>query len=127
MNKVLEECKEKGYITTIKNRRRYIPELNSKNYMEREFGKRMAMNAPIQGSAADIIKIAMIKIDSEIEKANLKSKMLIQVHDELVFEVASGEEEILARIVTENMKNAIEFDVKLDVSDGFGDNWALLK
>ena len=127
MNKILEECKEKGYIKTIKNRRRYIPELNSKNYMEREFGKRMAMNAPIQGSAADIIKIAMIKIDSEIEKANLKSKMLIQVHDELVFEVASGEEEILARIVTENMKNAIEFDVKLDVSDGFGDNWALLK
>ena len=109
------------------NRRRYIPELKSSNFMEREFGKRVAMNAPIQGSAADIIKIAMIKIQNELEERNLKSEMLVQVHDELVFEVPVEEKEVLEELVIRNMTNALKLDVKLDVEGGFGNNWFELK
>ena len=120
-------AKDAGYVVTLSNRRRYIPELKSPVYMQREFGKRTAMNAPIQGSAADIIKIAMINIDQEITKRKLKSKMVFQVHDELVFEVAVDEQEILEELVVEEMKYAAKLKVPLDVSYGFGTNWMEIK
>ena len=104
-----------------------IPEINSKIFMQREFGKRMAMNAPIQGTAADIIKIAMIKIDTEIEQRKLKRKMLIQVHDELVFEIFQGEEDTMTELVRRNMQQAMELDVPLVVDDSFGKNWYEVK
>ena len=127
MDNTIEFCKEAGYVRTMKNRIRYIPDINSKIYMQREFAKRTAMNTPIQGSAADIIKIAMIKVDEELEKASLKSKMLVQVHDELVFEVSKGEEEKLQQIVRSSMENAVKLAVPLVVDDSFGKNWYEVK
>ena len=127
MDKIIDSCKEKGYVSTMENRIRYVPEINSKIFMQREFAKRVAMNTPIQGSAADIIKIAMINVDNEIEKRHLKSKMIVQVHDELVFEVESGEEEILQSIVKEKMENAYKMNVPLVVDDSFGNNWYEVK
>ena len=127
MDNTIEFCKETGYVKTMKNRIRYIPEIKSNVYMQREFGKRMAMNAPIQGSAADIIKIAMIIVDNELEKNNMKSKMLVQVHDELVFEVEKGEEEKLQEIVRNSMQNAVKLSVPLIVDDSFGNNWYEVK
>lgn len=127
MDQTIAFCKENGYVKTIKNRIRYIPEINSKIYMQREFGKRMAMNAPIQGSAADIIKMAMIQVDRALERQHLKSRMLIQVHDELVFEVAKGEEMILKELVEDCMQQAIDLSVPLVVDDSFGKNWYEVK
>ena len=127
MDNTVEYCKENGYVSTMKNRIRYIPEINSNIYMQREFGKRMAMNAPIQGTAADIMKIAMIMVANELKKNNLKSKMLVQVHDELVFECVKGEEEILKTVVREAMENAVKLDVPLLVDDSFGSNWYEVK
>ena len=127
MKEVVRSCKEKEYVKTIKNRIRYIPEINSKIYMQREFAKRMAMNAPIQGSAADIIKIAMIKVSDELRRRNMKSHMLIQVHDELVFEVFKGEEKELQEVVRKNMEHAVELSVPLLVDDSFGKNWYEVK
>ena len=127
MDQTVEFAKEHGYVVTLSNRRRYIPELKSPVYMQREFGKRTAMNAPIQGSAADIIKIAMINIDKEMVRNNLKSKMVFQVHDELVFEVLDEEKEILERIVTEEMEFAFKLNVPLEVDFGFGKNWMEVK
>lgn len=127
MDKTIEFCSQNGYVQTLKNRTRMIPEINSKIFMQREFGKRMAMNAPIQGTAADIIKIAMIKIDTEIEQRKLKSKMLIQVHDELVFEIFQGEEDTMTELVRRNMQQAMELDVPLVVDDSFGKNWYEVK
>ncbi len=127
MDKTIESCKENGYVSTMENRIRYIPEINSKIYMQREFGKRVAMNTPIQGSAADIIKIAMINVDNEIERQGLKSKMIVQVHDELVFEVEAGEEEILQKIVRDKMQTAYKMNVPLEVDDSFGNNWYEVK
>ena len=127
MDETIEFCKNNGYVKTMKNRIRYIPDINSKIYMQREFAKRTAMNAPIQGSAADIIKIAMVKIDNELEERGLRSKMLVQVHDELVFEVESGEEDALKELVERNMENAVKLDVPLIVDDSFGKNWYEVK
>lgn len=127
MDDTIEFCKENGYVRTIQNRIRYIPEINSKIYMQREFAKRMAMNAPIQGTAADIIKIAMIKVDKALEEKKLKSRMLIQVHDELVFEVEKGEEEELKNLVCDCMQNAVDLSVVLEVGDSFGKNWYEVK
>ena len=127
MDNTIEFCKETGYVRTMKNRIRYIPEINSKIYMQREFAKRMAMNAPIQGSAADIIKIAMINVDKKIDELKLKSKLLVQVHDELVFEVAKGEEETLQKLVRDEMQNAYKLDIPLIVDDSFGKNWYEVK
>ncbi|MGM9970125.1 MAG: DNA polymerase I [Anaeroplasma sp.] len=127
MDKTIDFCRENGYVCTMKNRIRYIPDINSKIYMQREFAKRMAMNAPIQGSAADIIKIAMINVDKELERNKLKSKLLIQVHDELVLEVECGEENIVQEIVRKEMENAIELNVPLLVDDSFGSNWHEVK
>lgn len=127
MDETIAFCKENGYVKTLKNRIRYIPEINSKIYMQREFAKRMAMNAPIQGTAADIIKLAMIKVDQEIEHRHLKSKMLVQVHDELVFDVAPGEEDCLLELVRRNMQEAMKLDVPLIVGDSYGKNWYEVK
>ena len=127
MDTTIDFAKEMGYVVTLSNRRRYILELKSPVYMQREFGKRTAMNAPIQGSAADIIKIAMINIDKEITKRKLKSKMVFQVHDELVFEVAKDEKEVLEELVVEEMKYAIKLSLPLDVAYGFGTNWMEIK
>ena len=127
MDKVIEDCKELGYVKTMKNRIRYIPEINSKIYMQREFAKRMAMNAPIQGSAADIIKIAMVNVDKKLEEEHLKSKMLVSVHDELVFEVEKGEEEKLQNLVRNEMINAVKLSVPLEVGDSFGKDWYEVK
>ena len=120
MNKTISECERDLYVKTILNRRRYIPDINSKNFMVREFAKRTAMNAPIQGSAADIIKIAMINIDKEIKEKKLKSKMVLQIHDELIFEVFNEEKDTILELVERNMTNAYELKVKLIISKDFG-------
>ncbi|MCR5113270.1 MAG: DNA polymerase I [Acholeplasmatales bacterium] len=127
MNKVIEDAKVNGYVSTMMHRRRYIPDINSKIFMAREFAKRTAMNTPIQGSAADIIKIAMVNVDKRMEEAGLKSKLLVQVHDELVFEVELGEEDELRRIVKESMEKAVELSVPLIIDDSFGRNWYEVK
>ncbi len=122
MDKVVSDTKRLGYAETIYNRRRYIPELNSSVYMQREAGKRNAMNAPIQGSAADIIKIAMIKIYDEMNKLKLKSKLLLQIHDELVFEVDKDEIDLMEKLVVEVMENCISLKVPLKVDESMGKN-----
>ena len=127
MDETIEFCKNNGYVATMKNRKRYIPDINSSIYIQREFAKRTAMNSPIQGSAADIIKIAMVNVDKKLTEADLKSKMLVQVHDELVFEVEHGEEEVLKKIVKEAMENAVKLNVPLIVDDSFGKNWYEVK
>lgn len=127
MDKVVEDAEKLGYVKTIKNRVRFIPDINSKVYMQREFAKRTAMNAPIQGSAADIMKIAMIKIYNELTNRGLKSRMIVQVHDEVVLEVFNGEEDIVKDLVIRNMKEAIKLNVPLDVDYSFGSNWFEVK
>ncbi len=123
MEKEKEEAYEKGYVTTIMNRRRVIEELKSKNYMIRSAGERMALNTPIQGSAADILKKAMVEIYQEFQKRKLKSKMLIQVHDELVFNVLENELEEVRALVKENMENVVSLAVPLSVEIAEGKNW----
>ena len=122
---VVEQARELGYTQTILGRRRYLPDLNHENRQRREIAERAALNAPIQGSAADIIKIAMLKVDSRIKSENLKSRLLLQVHDELILEVSPGEHEILSKIVKEQMSNAYELNVSLDVNIGVGKSWDL--
>ncbi|MDO4500015.1 MAG: DNA polymerase I [Erysipelotrichaceae bacterium] len=113
-------CKENGYVKTMLNRRRYIEEIKSSNWNLREFGKRAAMNSTIQGSAADLIKIAMINVNKEIKKNNLKSRLILQIHDELVFNVVEEELETMKKLVEECMVNAYKLNVKLDVSLSVG-------
>jgi DNA polymerase-1 len=120
---VVEEARKTGFTETIKGRRRYLPDLTSDNRQRREMAERMALNAPIQGSAADLIKIAMLNVDRAITEAGLASRMLLQVHDELVFEVAPGEQEALEVLVREQMGSAADLAVPLDVSVGFGRSW----
>ena len=102
MSTAFDFCKKNGYVTTMLNRKRFIREINEKNYMRQEFGKRLAMNSPIQGSAADIIKVAMIKVDELLKKHQLKSKMILQVHDELIFDVYQEELQEVMEIVVFN-------------------------
>ena len=120
---VVEEARRAGFTETIWGRRRYLPDLTSDNRQRREMAERMALNAPIQGSAADLIKIAMLNVDRAIAVAGLSSRMLLQVHDELVFEVAPGEQEALEVLVREQMGAAADLAVPLDVSVGFGRSW----
>ena len=120
---LVSEAKEKGYITTMFGRRRPIPELSSSNFMQRSFGERVAMNSPIQGTAADIIKIAMIRVWRALKEAGLKSKLILQVHDELVIETYLEEEEQVRQILTENMKSAAELSVDLEIDLHTGTNW----
>ncbi len=120
---VVEEARRTGYTETILGRRRYLPDLTSDNRQRREMAERMALNAPIQGSAADIIKVAMLRVDRAVKAAGLSSRMLLQVHDELVIEVAPGERERLEEIVRTEMGAAAELSVPLDVSVGTGPSW----
>ena len=123
MDSNIEFAKEKGYVETIFQRKRFLPNINSANGIMRGFDERNAINAPVQGSAADIIKLAMIKIHSEISRLKLKSKLLLQVHDELVFDMLIQEKEVLMQIVKDCMMNAIDFPVPLKVELGLGSNW----
>jgi len=123
MDGIIQEAKQKGYVTTLMQRRRYIPEITSRNFNIRSFAERTAMNTPIQGSAADIIKKAMIDMAQEIEKRNLQTRLLLQVHDELVFEAPKDEIEILEKLVPEVMENAIQLKVPLKVDYSYGSTW----
>ena len=123
MDSVVKDAYEKGYVTTIMNRKRRIDELHNTNYMIRQQGERMALNTPIQGSSADILKKAMIDIYNEFQSKNIKSKMLLQVHDELIFNVLKEEESIVKEIVDRCMDNAYKLDVPLKVDIETGVNW----
>lgn len=120
---VVEEARKSGYTETILGRRRYLPDLNSDNRQRRDMAERMALNAPIQGSAADIIKLAMIGVDRALTAQQLRSRLLLQVHDELVVEVAAGEAGAVEQVLREQMGSAAELAVPLDVSVGTGTNW----
>jgi DNA polymerase-1 len=120
---VVEQARKDGYTSTVLGRRRYLPELDSTNRQVREAAERAALNAPIQGSAADIIKVAMIGVDAALTAAGLTSRMLLQVHDELLFEVADGEREQLEALVRDKMGGAYPLDVPLEVSVGYGPSW----
>ncbi|GAB3427159.1 DNA polymerase I [Flindersiella endophytica] len=120
---IVAEARKTGYTSTILGRRRYLPDLTSDNRQRREMAERMALNAPIQGSAADLIKVAMLNVERALDKSELKSRMLLQVHDELVFEVAKGEREALEELVRREMGAAADLTVGLDVSVGIGNSW----
>ena len=120
---IVDFANKNGYVETLSKRRRYIPELKSKVYMQREFGKRTALNAPIQGTAADIIKIAMINLDKYLEENNLNTKLLLQVHDELILEVLENEVKEIEKIVPKIMKEAYDIGVSLDTSCEVGKSW----
>jgi DNA polymerase-1 len=123
LHSVVEQARKDGYTSTVLGRRRYLPELDSSNRNVREAAERAALNAPIQGSAADIIKVAMINVDRAMKDAGLKSRILLQVHDELLFEVADGERDALETSVREQMGSAYPLDVPLEVSVGYGPSW----
>ncbi len=123
LHSVVEQARKDGYTSTVLGRRRYLPELDSSNRNVREAAERAALNAPIQGSAADIIKVAMINVDRAMKDAGLKSRILLQVHDELLFEVAEGERDALEKLVREQMGSAYPLDVPLEVSVGYGPSW----
>ncbi len=127
MDKSIKEAYEKGYVKTLFNRKRVIPELQDKNYMVRSSGERMALNTPIQGTSADIIKKAMIEVQNELEKRQLKTKMILQVHDELVFDCNRDELEEVIELVTNIMEGTYKLLVPLKVDINYGDNWYLAK
>ena len=119
----MANAKEKGYAVTLYGRRRPVPELKSSNFMQRNFGERVAMNAPIQGTAADIIKIAMIGVYNELKKRKLKSRLILQVHDELLIETEESEVEEVKDILKDQMENAASLSVPLLVDMHTGKNW----
>ena len=119
----IEKARENEFTETILGRRRYLKDINSRNGMLRAMAERNAINAPIQGSAADIIKKAMIDVQREMEQKQLQSKMLLQVHDELVFDMHKPEEEMLKKLVKKNMEQAVQLRVPLIVDLGEGNNW----
>jgi len=123
MNRTVENAKESGYVTTLFGRRRPIPEISSKNFNLRSFGERVAMNTPIQGTAADIIKIAMVRVYKKLKERNLRSRLILQVHDELLVEVHKDELEEVKEILKNEMENAVKLDVPLEVDIHFGDTW----
>ena len=123
LDQTVEDAKRDGYVTTLYGRRRPVPELKSSNFMQRSFGERVAMNSPIQGTAADIIKIAMLRVSRALKERNLKSKLILQVHDELLVETAAEEEEEVKAILREEMQNAASLKVKLEVDLHTGRNW----
>ena len=127
MDDTIARCQEDGYVTTMLNRRRDIPEIKSTNHSLKEFGKRAAMNAPVQGSAADLIKIAMINVYNRLNKENLKSKMILQIHDELILNVPVEEEKKVMKLVEEEMENAMTLKVPLLAESTSGTNWLEVK
>lgn len=122
-NNVITEATKNGYVSTLLGRRRYLRELHDSNYQTREFAKRAAMNAPIQGSAADLIKMAMNKVNSELKRNNLQSKLVLQIHDELILKVYDNEKDKVYKLVKETMESAMELSVPLKVDGGFGKSW----
>jgi len=126
IEKEKEEARKKGYVLTLLNRRRYLEGINSKDKNIREFNERIAINAPIQGSAADLIKLAMIKIDESFKKERFKSRLLLQIHDELIFEIYQPELEKVKSIIKEIMENSLEISVPIKVNLKTGNNWAEL-
>jgi DNA polymerase-1 len=125
LKEVVRVARERGYTETILGRRRYLPDLNHENRQRREVAERAALNAPIQGSAADIIKVAMLNVAKSLTSEGLKSRLLLQVHDELIFEVAPGEAERLEKLVRRDMGGAYPLKAPLDVNVGFGKSWDL--
>lgn len=123
MSDTVAKGKEMGFVTTIFNRRRYLPELKSSNFNMRSFGERVAMNTPIQGSAADIIKISMVHVYTELKKRNLKSRLILQVHDELIVETEKSELEEVSALLKDCMENAVSLQVPLTVDVKYGDTW----
>lgn len=123
MDSIVKSGKKKGYVETILNRRRYIPELSSRNFNIRGFGERIAMNTPIQGSAADIIKVAMIEVYRKLKEKNMRSRLILQVHDELIVEAHVDEVEDVKKLLSETMENAVKLGVPLKVDMEVGDNW----
>ena len=127
MDEVVETCKKQGYVSTLLNRKRYIPTINDKNFMVRQQAQRYAMNTPIQGTGADVLKLAMIEVDKALKEKNLKSQMILQVHDELIFDVFEDELEEVMSLVKEKMENCIKMDVPLIVEGNYAKNWCELK
>lgn len=123
MNSTIQFAKQNGFVETILGRRRYLRDINSANAVQRGFAERNAINAPIQGSAADMIKIAMIKLHHRIKAENLKTKMILQVHDELLFDVPLDEIETATKIIIEEMSKAIPMSIPIDAEAGTGNNW----
>ena len=123
MDDIVKDAKQKGYVATLLNRRRYIPEITSRNFNLRSFAERTAMNTPIQGSAADIIKIAMIIMADRLDEEGLQARLLLKVHDELIFEAPKEEIEKLEKLVPEVMEHAIELAVPLKVDYSYGPTW----
>ena len=123
MDNVVKDAYRDGYVKTLFNRKRVIDELNNKNFMIRQSGERIALNTPIQGTSADIMKIAMVNIFKEMQEKKLKSKMLLQVHDELIFDVVKEEKDVLEELVTRNMENGVKIDVPFKVSHDYGTDW----
>jgi len=120
----LEAAREKGYVTTLLNRRRYLPDIQNANRSVRQFAERIAINAPIQGTAADLIKVAMIRIHRRLIREKKKTKLILQIHDELVFEVPEAEMEVLRGMVKEEMEGVMQLVIPLKVEMGVGKNWA---
>ena len=123
LRRAVDEARATGYTATLFGRRRYLPDLNSDNRQRREAAERMALNAPIQGTAADIVKIAMLNVDGALRAADLTSRMLLQVHDEIVLEIAPGERAKAEELVRREMADAVHLRSPLDVSVGVGPDW----
>ncbi len=123
MDKIVESAKDKGYVTTLLHRTRHLPEINSRNFNVRSFGERMAMNTPIQGSAADIIKIAMVRVAEELKRGEYKARLVLQVHDELIVETPEDEVDSVAILLRKSMEEAIKLDVPLKVDLSIAENW----
>ena len=123
LDKSVKDAKEKGYVTTLFHRRRPVPELNSGNFMQRSFGERVAMNSPIQGTAADIIKIAMIRVNERLRAEKRKARLILQIHDELLIEAEPSEVEDVKKLLAEEMVNAVNLSVAMEVDMNTGNNW----
>jgi DNA polymerase-1 len=124
VQKSLEEARQREYVTTLLHRRRFLPEINSQTMAIRQASERMAINTPLQGTAADMIKVAMIRIQNRLEEFHLSTKMIMQVHDELVFEVPEGEMESTLPMIRDEMETVMELSIPLKVSIYSGKNWA---
>ena len=126
-SKVVEEAKEKGYVSTLMGRRRWLPELKSSNHNLRAFGERVALNMPIQGTAADIIKLAMIRVQRTLEAEGLQAKLILQVHDELIVECPQGEAEQVKKLLTREMEGAVDYAVPMKADSAAGRSWGEAK
>ena len=123
MDKLVTDAKNKGYCESMFGRRRPVPELKSSNFMQRSFGERVAMNSPIQGTAADIIKYAMVNVYDRLKREGLKSKLILQIHDELLIETHNDEVEEVRKVLSEEMQNACELAVRLEIDLHTGTDW----